>query len=727
MNRKARSTGRAAPLARRAFRSAGRIRAHLGAYLRAYRGAHMSVCLVAAFLLAWAGPARAEHEPTQPTTAAMSDGRAELASLAQQSRSRPEEVLPQLESLRHRLIADPAADIEALLVIGGLQVTLARQAAMEATLETLRRLGDAGGAAPAPAMLWARSAADAVRALWWRRNGPVGRAERLLVAALARQRESDLPPPLRLRLVILHASLLDQGGKSEPAVRRYQEAIALADALPAPDWQRAELRSSLAMTLHDAGESARARELMASGMALAQASGDHRALSALHNNQSILLAQDSRGAISAPERDAMLAALDHARLAGSRRDEVLSMANLADLSLRGGDYRQAIEHSQAALPLARALHDPTTESVALANIGLAKIMLGLKDEGLRLVRASMEIDEKSGALASQVSMYDELGHYLERAGHAAEAYAAYREHRRRAQELFQRDQQRNLAELQEAFEHEQRRRELELLERDGRYQRSQLVARQLEQWLWAGGAVFGALVAALGVLLLRRLSAGNLQLAHANAQLAQLSRRDALTGLANRRHFQAAMRAGQGRLEGTLMLIDVDHFKQVNDRHGHAAGDAVLVEVARRLRAVLREDDLVVRWGGEEFLVRVPGADPQEAEALAARLLASLADEPVQVGSTRVPVTASIGFAVFPLAPASWSPPWELALELVDTAMYLAKAHGRHRAYGVRRADAADEAALAAVGRELEGAWRDGRAELVGIVGPPPWRERRAA
>jgi diguanylate cyclase (GGDEF)-like protein len=648
--------------------------------------------------------------------------RAELARLAQASRAQPEASLAAFDALLPRLADEPALQIEALVLLGGVQATLSQPAAIEQTLERLRALADGDESSPqpaTPAMRWARTAADAVRVQWLRRNGPVGRAERLFADALARQSESELPPSLRLRFVTLHAMLLDQGGKFEPAVRRFQEAIALADTLPAPLWQRAELRASLAYTLYQAGETGRARETLVAALAQAQQAGDHKTLATVHTTRGIVLADDARGAISPLEREAMQAALTHARLAGARRDEVLATANLADLSLRSGDYRQAIAHAERALPLARELHDPTSESVALANIGLAQIMLGRKDEGLRRVRESIALDEKSGAGAELAALYNELGHYLERAGHAAEAYAAYREHRRRAQELFRRDQQRNLAELQEAFEHEQRRRELELLEREGRLQRSQLVARQLEQWLWAGGALFGLLLAALGLLLLRKLSAGNRALAQANAQLAQLSRRDALTGLANRRHFQAAMRAGEGRIDGTLMLIDVDHFKQINDRWGHASGDAVLIEVARRLRQVLREDDLIVRWGGEEFLVRVaPGGS--EPEALAARLLAVLADAPVAVAGTSIPVSASIGFASFPLPPASWSPPWEQALELVDTAMYLAKAHGRHRAYGVRSARAADPQALASLGRELEAAWRDGRVELAAIEGPAP-------
>ena len=125
-------------------------------------------------------------------------------------------------------------------------------------------------------------------------------------------------------------------------------------------------------------------------------------------------------------------------------------------------------------------------------------------------------------------------------------------------------------------------------------------------------------------MLLRRVRAGNRQLAQANAQLAQLSESDALTGLANRRGFQAAMQAAP-RIEGSMMLVDIDHFKRINDRWGHAAGDVVLVEVARRLRAALRDEDLIVRWGGEEFLLWLPVVSRDEAEVMAERILAALA------------------------------------------------------------------------------------------------------
>jgi diguanylate cyclase (GGDEF)-like protein len=345
-------------------------------------------------------------------------------------------------------------------------------------------------------------------------------------------------------------------------------------------------------------------------------------------------------------------------------------------------------------------------------------MLGKKDEGLRLARASMVVDERAGQPAEVASTQDELGHYLEKAGHFADAYAAYSGYRRLAEQVFRSDLQRNLSELQESFDHERRRRELELLERENRLQHSQLVSRELQQWLWITGALLGALLLALGSLLLRRLRAGNLELEQTNAQLEQLSERDVLTGLSNRRGFQAAMQSCT-RIDGTLMLVDVDHFKQINDRWGHAAGDVVLVELARRLRSALRDDDLIVRWGGEEFLLWVPATPRAEAEALVARTLAAISSEPVPIGADRIRVTASIGFATFPIAPACLLLNWEQALELIDTSMYLAKSHGRNRAYGVRSANAANAADLSKLARSFETAWRDGQVELVAINGSP--------
>ena len=150
-----------------------------------------------------------------------------------------------------------------------------------------------------------------------------------------------------------------------------------------------------------------------------------------------------------------------------------------------------------------------------------------------------------------------------------------------------------------------------------------------------------------------QLKAAQDQLEQRNAELDQLSRTDFLTGLPNRRQTDHELRraCSAARRHGrplVLLVVDVDHFKQVNDMAGHAAGDEVLKEVARRLHGALRPEDTAGRWGGDEFLVVLPDASAEGLGALCERLRRSVQDGPVSVGSGHaVPIEVSIGGAVY--------------------------------------------------------------------------------
>jgi diguanylate cyclase (GGDEF)-like protein len=167
-----------------------------------------------------------------------------------------------------------------------------------------------------------------------------------------------------------------------------------------------------------------------------------------------------------------------------------------------------------------------------------------------------------------------------------------------------------------------------------------------------------------------------------------------------------------------LLLIDIDLFKQTNDRFGHAAGDAVLVAIARRLRETLRETDIIVRWGGEEFLVFVPSTSADKLDEIAARIMRAIALEPIAYKSNRIHVTASIGYAPMPLPPEDVHLPWERAVSLVDMALYMAKLHGRNCAYGIRSLRRSDDEAMARIERNLESAWANGMVEMHLETGP---------
>ncbi|MCW2986916.1 MAG: hypothetical protein JWR63_4486 [Conexibacter sp.] len=178
-----------------------------------------------------------------------------------------------------------------------------------------------------------------------------------------------------------------------------------------------------------------------------------------------------------------------------------------------------------------------------------------------------------------------------------------------------------------------------------------------------------------------RLRALHDELARRNAELEQLARTDVLTGLANRRHADDVLRstiASARRHDRTLcaVLIDIDRFKAVNDAHGHAAGDAVLREVAVRLADGLREEDLAARWGGEEFLLLLP--DSPDATVVCERLRTSISGRPVNVhGLLELTISASFGWA-----PWTGEETGEALVGRADVALYAAKAGGRDRVVG---------------------------------------------
>lgn len=168
------------------------------------------------------------------------------------------------------------------------------------------------------------------------------------------------------------------------------------------------------------------------------------------------------------------------------------------------------------------------------------------------------------------------------------------------------------------------------------------------------------------------------RLVRSRAKLDVVSRVDSLTGLYNRRHLGEQLRAlasgaRRHRRHLALLIVDIDHFKRVNDTHGHTAGDAVLRAVAQRLESALREEDVVGRWGGEEFLAILPATTLSGARIAAERLRAGAAQPTPVDGSTSVTPTVSVGCA------AGVDDPPDVLIAQADAALYEAKRAGRDR------------------------------------------------
>ena len=193
--------------------------------------------------------------------------------------------------------------------------------------------------------------------------------------------------------------------------------------------------------------------------------------------------------------------------------------------------------------------------------------------------------------------------------------------------------------------------------------------------------------------------AGRADLEIANARLQELSLTDMLTGLRNRRYFLEVVEdelrllkrryderalSGDPNRDALFFLLDLDRFKTVNDLYGHAGGDAVLKETARRLERLLRRTDRLIRWGGEEFLVVSLDCQRDEAAEMAARIMSAISHEPYPVGSPEgVFVTTSLGWAAYPFSVGAVEPNPEDVVRLADRGLYRAKRAGRNCAVGM--------------------------------------------
>ncbi|MGF6572127.1 diguanylate cyclase (GGDEF)-like protein [Paraburkholderia sp. GAS333] len=163
------------------------------------------------------------------------------------------------------------------------------------------------------------------------------------------------------------------------------------------------------------------------------------------------------------------------------------------------------------------------------------------------------------------------------------------------------------------------------------------------------------------------------------AKLQEYADRDGLTGIANRRFFEARLRDEFTRWQRyggdmSVLLFDLDHFKKINDQFGHGVGDTVLRLMAQRVSAVLRAQDLFGRFGGEEFALLLPCTPLADAMIVAEKIRCVIADTPVEFQETLVQVTASVGGA----AARTGTPSYEVLINEADAALYTAKRKGRN-------------------------------------------------
>ena len=219
---------------------------------------------------------------------------------------------------------------------------------------------------------------------------------------------------------------------------------------------------------------------------------------------------------------------------------------------------------------------------------------------------------------------------------------------------------------------------LEVLEREQQVERLQM-ERALQDLQLARSrnlALIGAIAAGLLLVVLLLVLQRNQIRKSANLELDRLANTDALTGLHNRRYFLDHLRSGMREDEGDgwLIMIDLDHFKRVNDQYGHDHGDAVLNAGAKRIQAMMRTQDVLARWGGEEFLAFLPGCNEEAARHVAERILGAIQEPPIVHGGVEHHITATAG-----IAPLHSGQVLDAALRHADEALLRGKQGGRNQ------------------------------------------------
>jgi diguanylate cyclase (GGDEF)-like protein len=186
------------------------------------------------------------------------------------------------------------------------------------------------------------------------------------------------------------------------------------------------------------------------------------------------------------------------------------------------------------------------------------------------------------------------------------------------------------------------------------------------------------------------LAEANAQLDIAHSEAVELAKTDPLTGAANRRHVDAVLgeNLGSGAPVGVL-LLDIDDFKDINDAHGHRVGDEVLIELVARLERVVRPDDVVARWGGEEFLLVCHAEHHESVRAVAERVHAAVAEQPFRTTVGELAVTVSVGA----VSSHDYSHSPDVLVDAADGALLAAKRSGKNRIVMATRPDDARVAA----------------------------------
>lgn len=353
-----------------------------------------------------------------------------------------------------------------------------------------------------------------------------------------------------------------------------------------------------------------------------------------------------------------------------------TLVTYSDLQLKSNRSAEAMALSEEALRLEAVLADDELATRAQVNHATALIRSGNVVEGKKEVELLLTSSQNGPYLLAY------LPQLIVALTHVGDADAA-----------VQLSARHNQIATQEAI-HRAKKEEttlgaIDALARESRLRTLEAVTERNYRNVWLALTLTAA-AGLLGTIFFHvRLRSSNRRLEDNNRQLYAISNCDYLTGLSNRRSLENFVSSDTFRSDklldghGFALLMDIDHFKQLNDKFGHAVGDQVLKTIAQRLSTVFSDNDMLARWGGEEFLAVLPTRHVTDAAEIALKVLVAVAGSSIKVNDCAFEVTISAGICPLKFEFADRSANWSDVLVLADEALYFAKQNGRNRAYGI--------------------------------------------
>ena len=382
------------------------------------------------------------------------------------------------------------------------------------------------------------------------------------------------------------------------------------------------------------------------------------------------------------EWDEALAYLDRAlpvaRALGSRDYITVCLNNIGDVLREKGETEKALPYYIESLRLSESMQAKPRIAVASINVGRLYLRTGQSAAAESFLLKGFELAREADERGLQKDAAEALTGIYEAKGDFRRALEFQRASNALKEQIFSKENYEKITTLQAGYEAERKQREIELLKKEGEITELEVKRQRLWLAVIASGLVLVALVAVWLLRRYRRKVRTEAELAAAYARMEELARLDELTGLYNRRSASERIeiemaRTGRTNRPFALVMVDVDEFKAINDSRGHECGDEVLRQLAGLLRSQVRSQDVVARWGGDEFLLILPETSREGALVLAEKLRRAVTAT-ADTEECAAPFTVTLGISVYDRLGAASE-----CIRDADEALLEGKRTGRNR------------------------------------------------